>query len=176
MGIVGGACLPSNAYYPHPRTPDYILYFGVHVCWSEHSDLPFVYGFMSLNYGLGTMTVTTFSNVLKTAGWNLQCMIKVENPLSYNQNFIPRELSAIVPEPSVKAIIYSRSTKFVQMMILGWPLTFLQHGRIPVVFAVAILGECCIYADIQWLFYPGERIVAHGSSFLLLFWTYLSNH
>ena len=36
-------------------TPD----SGVHVCWSEHSDSSFVYGFMSLDYGLGTMTTTT---------------------------------------------------------------------------------------------------------------------
>ena len=48
MGMVGEACLPSNAYYP--RTPDYILYSGVHVCWSEYSDSSFVYGFMSLDY------------------------------------------------------------------------------------------------------------------------------
>ena len=49
--------LPSNAYYP--RTPDYTLCSGVHVCWSEHSDSSFVYGFMILNYGFGTMTATT---------------------------------------------------------------------------------------------------------------------
>ena len=55
--MVGEACLPSNAYYP--RTPDYTLYSGVHVCWSKHSDSLFVYGFMSLDYGLGTMTGTT---------------------------------------------------------------------------------------------------------------------
>ena len=41
--MVGEACLPSNAYYP--RTPDYTLYSGVHVCWSEHSDSSFVYEF-----------------------------------------------------------------------------------------------------------------------------------
>ena len=58
--MVGEACLPSNADYP--RTPDYI-YSGVHVCWSEHSDSSFVYGFMSLGYGLGTMTATTFSHL-----------------------------------------------------------------------------------------------------------------
>ena len=58
MGMVGEDCLPSNAYYP--RTPDYTLYSGVHVCWSEHSDSSFVYGFMSLDYGLGTMTATTY--------------------------------------------------------------------------------------------------------------------
>ena len=57
--MVGEACLPSNAYYP--RTPDYTLCSGVHVCWSEHSDLSFVYGFMILDYGFGTMTATTFN-------------------------------------------------------------------------------------------------------------------
>ena len=45
------------AYYP--RTPDYTLYSVAHVCWSEHSDSSFVYGFMSLDYGFGTMSVTT---------------------------------------------------------------------------------------------------------------------
>ena len=55
MGMVGEACLPSNAYYP--RTPDYTLCSGVHVC---HSDSSFVYGFMSLDYGFGTMTATTY--------------------------------------------------------------------------------------------------------------------
>ena len=58
MGMVGEACLPSNAYYP--RTPDYTLCSGVHVCWSEHSDSSFVYGFMILDYGFGTMTATAF--------------------------------------------------------------------------------------------------------------------
>ena len=57
MGMVGKACSPSNAYYP--RTPDYTLCSGVHVCWSEHSDSSFVYGFMILDYGFGTMTATT---------------------------------------------------------------------------------------------------------------------
>ena len=55
--MVGEACLPSNAYYP--RTPDYTLCSGVHVCWSEHSDSSFVYGFMILDYDFGTMTATT---------------------------------------------------------------------------------------------------------------------
>ena len=57
--MVGEACLPSNAYYP--RTPDYTLCSGVHVCWSEHSDSSFVYGFMILDYGFGTMTATTYN-------------------------------------------------------------------------------------------------------------------
>ena len=56
--MVGEACLASNAYYP--RTPDYTLCSGVHVCWSEHSDSSFFYRFMSLDYGFGTMTGTTF--------------------------------------------------------------------------------------------------------------------
>ena len=64
MGTVGEACLPSNAYYP--RMPDYTLYSGVHVCWSEHSDSSFVYGIMSLDYCLGTMTTTTLNNSLTT--------------------------------------------------------------------------------------------------------------
>ena len=55
--MVGEACLPSNAYYP--RTPDYTLCSGVQVCLSEHSDSSFVYGFMILDYGFGTMTATT---------------------------------------------------------------------------------------------------------------------
>ena len=57
--MVGEACLPSNAYYP--RTPDYTLYSGVHVCWSEHSDSSFLFGFMSLDYGFGTMTAATLN-------------------------------------------------------------------------------------------------------------------
>ena len=61
MGMAGEASLPSNAYYP--RMPDYTLYSGVHVCWSEHSDSSFVYGFMSLDYGLGTMTATILQTV-----------------------------------------------------------------------------------------------------------------
>ena len=55
MGMVGEACLPRNAYCP--RMPDYTLYSGVHVCWSEQSDSPFYYGFMSLDNSLGTMTL-----------------------------------------------------------------------------------------------------------------------
>ena len=46
VGMVGKACLPSNAYYL--RTPDYTLYSGVHACWSEHSDSSFIYRFMRL--------------------------------------------------------------------------------------------------------------------------------
>ena len=68
--MVGEACLPSNAYYP--RTPDYTLYSGVHVCWSEHSDSSFVYGFMSLDYGLGTMTATTVHTKCENSSENRQ--------------------------------------------------------------------------------------------------------
>ena len=62
--MMSEACLPSNAY--NLRTSDYILYSGVHVCWSEHSDLSFVYGFMSLDYGLGTMTATIYLRIITT--------------------------------------------------------------------------------------------------------------
>ena len=55
--MAGEAYLPSNAYYP--LMPDYTLCSRVNVCWSEHSDSSFVYGFMSLDYGFGTMTATT---------------------------------------------------------------------------------------------------------------------
>ena len=53
VGMVGESCLPSNAYYQWK--PDYTLCFGVHTSCSEHSNLSFVYGFMRLIYGLGTM-------------------------------------------------------------------------------------------------------------------------
>ena len=47
-------------------------------------------------------------------------------------------------------------------MILGWPLAFLWHGQIFALVAVAILEECYMAsADMQWLFYSGERSMAH---------------
>ena len=67
--MVGEACLPSNTYYP--RTPDYTLCSGVHVCWSEHSDSSFVYGFMILNYGFGTMTATTITSRRARLIWSV---------------------------------------------------------------------------------------------------------
>ena len=71
--MVGEACLASNAYYP--RTPDYTLCSGVHVCWSEHSDSSFVYGFMILDYGFGTMTATTCFICYETEmGLKKRCM------------------------------------------------------------------------------------------------------
>ena len=65
--MVGESCLPSSTYYL--RTPDYTLYSGVHVCWSEHSGLSFVYGFMSLDYGLGTITTITIHNCSVRVGF-----------------------------------------------------------------------------------------------------------
>ena len=73
--MVGEACLPSNAYYP--RTPDYTLCSGVHVCWSEHSDSSFVYGFMILDYGFGTMTATTM--ILFKKGIELTIFWSIKN-------------------------------------------------------------------------------------------------
>ena len=80
MGMVGEAGLPSNAYYP--RTPYYTLYSGVHVCWSEHSDSSFVYGFMSLDYGLGTMTTTTWTALIPS-GWLIATAVLVSNLLNF---------------------------------------------------------------------------------------------
>ena len=57
--------LKSIKFCFYPPTPDYSLYSWVHVCWSEHSDLSFVYGFMSLDYGFGTMTATTYYTTIK---------------------------------------------------------------------------------------------------------------
>ena len=79
--MVGEACLPSNAYYP--RTPDYTLCSGVHVCWSEHSDSSFVYGFLILDYGFGTMTATTFEQKYE----------KYQSFLSENFQFLEVKLS-----------------------------------------------------------------------------------
>ena len=55
IGMVGEACLPS-VMFKVPWTPDHTLSFKVHDCSSEHSDLSFAYRFMSLIYGLGTLT------------------------------------------------------------------------------------------------------------------------
>ena len=56
----------------------------------------------------------------------------------------------------------SRYTKFVRMMRLGWPLNFLWYGQICVPVALAIMDECCMaFVNMQWLFLPGDRIVAH---------------
>ena len=85
--MVGEACLPSNAYYP--RTPDYTLCSGVHVCWSEHSDLSFVYGFMILDYGFGTMTATTYENNLDT--WSdIGRPTDIDNEVKISETYISR--------------------------------------------------------------------------------------
>ena len=43
-----------------------------------------------------------------------------------------------------------RSTKFVKMMRLGWPLIFLWYGQICIPVAVAILEDCCMaFANMQ---------------------------
>ena len=68
--MVNEACLPNNTYYP--RMPDYTLYSGVQVCWSEHSDSSFAYGFMSLDNGLGTMTTSTVKGFVHTKAFYYQ--------------------------------------------------------------------------------------------------------
>ena len=43
------------------------------ICWSEYSDSSLVYGFMSLDYGLGTMTTTTYyHSFIRIFFWSLQ--------------------------------------------------------------------------------------------------------
>ena len=75
--MVGEACLPGNAYYQ--RTPDYSLYSRVHLCWSEHSDSSFVYGFMSSDYGLGTMIAYYTKNTMQPAGSMVQDLVTFDN-------------------------------------------------------------------------------------------------
>ena len=66
--------------YYYLRTPDYTLYSGVYVCWSEHSDSSFIYVFMSLDYGLGTMTATTSQKK------NIYCWYLFEAPITFLWN------------------------------------------------------------------------------------------
>ena len=48
------------------------------------------------------------------------------------------------------------------MMSLRVTYDLLPQGQIYVLVAVAILEECCmVSADMQWLFYSGEQIMAH---------------
>ena len=51
--------------------------------------------FFSIFLYVGNVEKSFSQNVLKTNGWNLQCMIKLVKRFSYNQNFVPRELSAL---------------------------------------------------------------------------------
>ena len=99
--MVGEACLPSNAYYP--RTPDYTLCSGVHVCWSEHSDSSFVYGFMSLDYGFGTMTGTTLFH----AKFMINAMVLILILLT----FLSR----------IGMFLVEHTTVFINRNFFGWP-------------------------------------------------------
>ena len=82
-----------------------------------------------------------------------------------------KTLKSSSPEPRkfwgwilVYSIWDARSTKFVQVMILGLPLTFLWQGQISVLlkFLSYLLWQNLASAAMQWLFWSGERIVAHG--------------
>ena len=59
--MVGEACLPSNAYYP--RTPDYTFILG---SMSVSLNILIRHSFrdMSLDYGLGTITATTYNGIV----------------------------------------------------------------------------------------------------------------
>ena len=46
----------------------------------------------------------------------------------------------------------SRSTTFAEMIILGWPLTFLRHSQVYIIVAVVILEDYCVaFSHLQWL-------------------------
>ena len=62
---------------------------GVHVCWSEHSDSSFVYGFMILNYGFGTMTATT----LKRNQGNFDAQMLITNDMKKRSVLVDRKSS-----------------------------------------------------------------------------------
>ena len=120
-GMVGEACLLSNAYYP--RTPDYNLCSGVHVCWSEHSDSSFVYGFKSLHYGFGTMTATTcypslllsvplgrlcFVIVVVLDNWQLICTDEPAHDETYNKTCVTNKDSdqPVHPPGMARVLVY----------------------------------------------------------------------
>ena len=87
-------------------------------------------------------------------------------PCQYMLNISP-ELRNLWGWTLVYSIGDSKSTKFVQMMILGWPLTFLQYGQICILVAVAILEEVAWYLQIcNGCFYQ----VAHGLLFIKRQW------
>ena len=67
------------------------------------------------------------------------------------ENLLLRNLKKVWGWILVYSIRDPRSTKFVQMMILGWSFTFLGHCQISVLVAVEILEECCMgSANMQW--------------------------
>ena len=76
----------------------------------------------------------------------------------WSNGFTPLNKMAVMPSsPELRklwgwileySIGDSKSTKFVQMMILGWPLTFLWYGQICVLLAVPVLEEVAWYLQI----------------------------
>ena len=62
-----------------------MMTLGWHLTFLWHGQI----GLLMHLYG-ETIENSVSQNVLKTSGWNLQCMIKVANPFSYNQNFVPQ--------------------------------------------------------------------------------------
>ena len=77
--MVGKAFLPSNAYYP--RSLDYTFILGSMYVGLNNSDSSFVYGFMSLDYGLGTITTTTAFQRLNFVGiWNTIDTVEMVRP------------------------------------------------------------------------------------------------
>ena len=69
------------------RTTTFIQMMTLGDIWPFHGKVRFG----SLCIYIGKILKKSFSqNILKTNGQNLQCMIQVANPFSYNQNFVPQ--------------------------------------------------------------------------------------
>ena len=113
-------------------------------------------------YQRGTINCFKWFCTIEQDGCHIHIWLKtLKNLLLENQG-------SFEAESFVYSIEGSSSTKVVQVTMVGWHLTFLWQGQISVLVAVAMLEECCMAsADMQWLFYSGEQIMAHGHLVLL---------
>ena len=136
----------GEAYYS--RTPDYTFYSGVHVCWSDHSDSSFVYRFMSLDYGLGTMTTTTFK--LRQNGIRGKLLAWISNYLSSRKQSVKIN-SATYSLLSVNASVPLHPPRS-QGSVLG-PFLFLIYVND---IAENLLSLVRLFADDKSLFFPPQ--------------------
>ena len=143
MGMVGEACLSSNAYYP--RTPDYTLYSGVHVCWFEHSDSSFVHGFMCLDYGLGTMTTTTYPFVIT--------IVSVDNFLLCQEN----HLTASFEVSEAVALIQCPSPPLKQNTDITCIKCLFLQASFSLAYHAPYRHKHCF--TLNWFFCPFEKLV-----------------
>ena len=107
----------------------------------------------------GAVVLTIYANVLHH--WT-----RWPPTISLRSYRAPRKFWGWILEYSIRG---TKSTKFVQKMILGWSLIFLQHSQISVIIAVAILEECCMASvDMQWLILQVRELWPMGLLFYLL--------